>query len=206
MPFATSLFGTHVGGRPSVAWPFADVLFPQGQPEIGHERLAALVEQNVAGLDVSMHQPLLVSVMKCLGHRRHQFDRFVDGKPGLLEPGAEISAVDVLRDDVARTILGAADIEDGNDVRVIEVGDGAGFGQVGFGIFGTIHQLAMRHLDRDETLQLLVVGEIDEAEAAPSQQFLDPVSTDALRLLDDNFVNGRLLVRTCAIEFVHWAP
>ena len=32
--------------------------------------------------------------------------------------------------------LGAADIDDGHDVRVIEVGDGAGFGQVGFGVFG----------------------------------------------------------------------
>ena len=37
--------------------------------------------------------------------------------------------------------LGAADIVDGNDVRVIEIGDGAGFGQVGFGIFGARHQL-----------------------------------------------------------------
>ena len=37
--------------------------------------------------------------------------------------------------------LGAADIVDRNDVRMIEVGDGAGFGQVGFGIFGSIDQL-----------------------------------------------------------------
>ena len=32
--------------------------------------------------------------------------------------------------------LGAADIVDRHDVRVIEAGDGAGFGQVGFGVFG----------------------------------------------------------------------
>ena len=31
---------------------------------------------------------------------------------------------------------GAADIVDGNNVGVIEIGDGAGFGQVGFGVFG----------------------------------------------------------------------
>ena len=48
----------------------------------------------------------------------------------------EVGAVDVLRDDEAGELLGAADIIDGHDVRVIEVGDGAGFGQVGFGIFG----------------------------------------------------------------------
>ena len=48
MPFATGLFGTHVSGRSGVAWPLAHVLLPQGQPEIRHERLAALVEQDVA--------------------------------------------------------------------------------------------------------------------------------------------------------------
>ena len=113
MPFATGLFGTHVGGRPGVAWPLAHVLLPQGQPEIGHERLAAPVEQDVARLDVPMHQPLLVGVVQRLGHRRHQFDRFVDRQPGLLEPRGEVGAVDVLRDDEAGEVLGAADIMTG---------------------------------------------------------------------------------------------
>ena len=177
MPFATGLLGTHVGGRPGVAWPLADVLLPQGQPEIGHERLAAPVEQDVARLDVPMHQPLLVGVVQRLGHRRHQFDRFVDRKPGLLEPRGEVGAVDVLRDDEAGAVLGAADIVDGHDVRVVEVGDGAGFGQVGFGVFGPSHQLAVRHLDGDEPLQLVVVGQVDEAESrlgpAPSRSGSD---------------------------------
>ena len=102
-------------------------------------------------------------------------------KPGLLEPRGEVGAVDVLRDDVAGELLGAADIEDRHDVRVIEVGDGAGFGQVGFGGFGAIHELAMRHLDRHEPLQLVVVGEVDEAEAALAQHSLDAVAADVYR-------------------------
>ena len=40
----------------------------------------------------------------------------------------------------------------------------------------------MRHLDGDEPLQLLVVGQVDEAEAALAQDFLDPVATDSLGL------------------------
>ena len=40
----------------------------------------------------------------------------------------------------------------------------------------------MRHLDCHESLQLLVVGEVDEAEAAFAQHFLDPIATDVLRL------------------------
>jgi len=85
MPFATGLLGTHVGGRPGVAWPLAHVLFPQRQPEVPDERLAALVEQDVAGLDVPMHQPLLVGVVQRLGHCRHQFDGFGEWQPGVLQ-------------------------------------------------------------------------------------------------------------------------
>ena len=125
-----------------------------------------------------MHQPLLVGVVQRLGHRRHQFDRFVERQPGLLEPRGEVGAVDVLRDDEAGALLGAADIVDGNDVRMVEVGDGAGFGQIGFGVFGPGDQLAVRHLDGDEPLQLVVVGQVDEAEAALAQDPLDPVATD----------------------------
>ena len=101
-------------------------------------------------------------------------------EPGLLEPRGEVGAVDELRDDEAGAVLGAADIVDGNDVRVVEVGDGAGFGQIGFGVFGPSHQLAVRHLDGDEPLQLVVVGQVDEAEAAFAQDLLDPVATDPL--------------------------
>ena len=103
---------------------------------------------------------------------------FVQRQPGLLEPRGEVGAVDVLRDDEAGELLGAADIEDGNDVRVVEVGDGAGFGQVGFGVFGAGDQLAMRHLDGDRPLQLVVVGQVDQAEAALAQEPFDPIATD----------------------------
>ena len=133
---ATGLLGTHVGGRSGVAWPLADVLLPQGQPEIRHERLAAAVEQDVAGLDVPMDQSLAVGVVQRLGHRRHQFRRFRHGGPVRLDALGQGAAVDVLRDDEAGAVLGAAHVVDGNDVRVIEAGDGAGFGQVGFGVSG----------------------------------------------------------------------
>src|ERR1019366_4501930 len=102
MPFATSLLGTHVGGRPSVAWSLADILLPQGQSEIRHERFAVLVEEDVAGLDVSMHNLLLVGVVQRFCHGSHQFYGLVQRQAGLLEPGVKISAVDVLRDDETR--------------------------------------------------------------------------------------------------------
>ena len=63
---------------------------------------------------------------------------------------------------------------------MVKVGDGAGFGQIGFGVFGPGDQLAMRHLDGDKTLQLVVGSQIDNAKAALPEDFLHPVATDLL--------------------------
>ena len=206
--FAPCLFRTHVGGRPGVTWSLAHILFAQRQAEIPDKRLATLVEQDIAGLDVPMHEPLLVGVMQRLRHRRHQFDGFVQRQPGLLEPGGEVGAIDVLRDDVAGAVFGATDIEDRNDVRMIEVGDGTGFGQVGIGGFGVIHQLAVRQLNGDEPLQLIVVGQIDEAEAALTEDLLYAVATNVLWLRSGNGGGGGLvatarMIITGSLRVVH---
>ena len=108
----------------------------QRQAEIDHERLAAGVDQDVAGLDVPVNESLAVSVVQRLGNRGHQFRGFAKRGPVVLDLLRQRAAFDELRDDEAGTVLGAADVVDGNDVRVVEAGDGAGFGQVGFGILG----------------------------------------------------------------------
>ena len=87
MPFATGLLGTHVGGRPGVASaPCRRPASRKASPKSATNGLPLVVEQDVARLDVPMHQSLLVGVVQRLGHRRHQFDRFVEREPGLLEP------------------------------------------------------------------------------------------------------------------------
>jgi hypothetical protein len=76
---------------------------------------------------------------------------------------------------------------------VVEIRNGASFGQVGFGIFGLRHSLWLGNLDGDETLQLVVVGEIDHAETTLPQQALDPIAADVLRCRSDSLVLGRRL-------------
>ena len=90
---------------------------------------------------------------------------------------------------------------------MIEVGDRAGFRQVGFGIFGSIHQIAMRHLDGHRAAQLVVLGQIDQAEPALAQHSFDPVATNAFRepcqgyvgrsgrTVSKRRVHGRIMVR-----------
>src|SRR5438132_14346061 len=101
MPLATGLFGTHVGGRPGVSWPLADILLPQGQSKIRYERLAALIEQDVAGLDVPMDDTLLVGIVQSLAYGSHQLGIFFQGKARRFDLRLQGAAVDVLRDDVA---------------------------------------------------------------------------------------------------------
>ena len=81
-------------------------------------------------------RPLLVGVVQRFGHGRHQFHGFVGTAAGTASAFGKVGAVDVLRDDEAGELLGAADIVDGNDVRMVQVGDGAGLDQIGFGVFG----------------------------------------------------------------------
>jgi hypothetical protein len=150
--FATSLLWRHISGSPTEACPVVPILFPQGQPKVGHIRFAALVQQDVAGLDVPMDQPLLVGVVQCLGYCRHQFDSLVDRKAGLLDLRGEVRAVDVFRDDETGELVGTADIVYRHDVGMIEVGDGSGFGEIGLGVFGSGKQPAVRYLDGDEPL------------------------------------------------------
>src|SRR5262249_20627716 len=110
--------------------------------------------------------------------------------------------------DEAGAVRRAAHVKDGDDVWVVETGDGAGFGQVRFGVGGLGDELGVRNLDGDGPLQLVVVGQIDEAEAALAQDLLDAVSTNVLRHIGDGVngggsVCGSRLVRTCFVGGVH---
>jgi hypothetical protein len=58
-----------------------------------------------------------------------------------------------------------ADIENRDDVRMVEAGDDASLGQVGFGI-ACASQMSVRHLDRHRAAQLLVIGRVDKIKTA----------------------------------------
>ena len=95
MTFAACLFGTHVRRGPCETLRIAAVLLTQRQTEIGHERFSALIKQDVPRLDISMYNPLLVKIVQCLGHRRHQFHRFIECQSRLLHPFGKIGPFDV---------------------------------------------------------------------------------------------------------------
>src|SRR5262249_9543541 len=75
----------------------------------------------------------------------------------------------------------AANIMHRDDIGMIQSGDGASLGEVRLSILFAPDQLRMRHFDGHEPAQLLVVREIDDAEAALAKDALDDVAVDPLR-------------------------
>ena len=178
VPFAAGLLGTHVGGRAGVARPVAHVLLAQGQAEIGDERPAGGVEQDVARLDVAVDEALRwwaccsASATVATSAAGCRAGRPCADRPARVRPSMNF---DTMKQGKS---VGAAHVEDGDDVRVVEAGDGAGLGEVGVGVRGLAIRCGVRHLDRHQALELLVAGQVDAAEAALAQEPLDAVAAD----------------------------
>ena len=80
---------------------------------------------------------------------------------------------------------------DGDNVRVVQVGDRAGLDQIRLGVFRPGNEPAVGHLDRHEALQLVVTGQVDEAEIPLSENSLNPVTADVLRQVRRQFNGAR---------------
>ncbi len=61
---------------------------------------------------------------------------------------------------------------------MIEVGDSACFRQIGIGIFDGGDSITVRHFDGDKALQLVVISQINKAEATLAQHSFNSVATN----------------------------
>ena len=130
VPLAAGLLGAHVGGRAGEPGALAVVLVLERQPEVGHPGLVRGVDQDIGGLDVAVDQAPRMSVVQRLGDDRRQLGRLAERRPALPQPLGQVAALDELRDHVAEAVVGPAHVVDRHDVRVVELGQGAGLGQV----------------------------------------------------------------------------
>ena len=178
MALTAHLFGTHVTRRAGKGRPPADILLAQRQAEVGDVRFRRRIQKNVSRLDVAVDQALAMGIVQRLRDGRDQVSCLRNGKRRLLHPFRQRLSLDKLRDDVARKFLGAADIVNRDNIRVIEAGDGARFGEIRFGILGIQDEFAMGNLDRDQALQSVVAGQIDDAEAALAQHVLNQIAAN----------------------------
>ncbi len=179
------LLGTHVARRPKAdtrgRQPVrAASAGGQGDPEIGHQRLT-LVEEDVLGLDVAVDHAVTVGVVERGGHLDADPDGSLDGQLLLPhEPVTQRLALEI-GGDVEDRAVHRPRVEEGHDVRMLQVGGGGDLVQEPVGADGS-GELGPHDLDGDVAIVPEIVGQIDRGHAARAELPLDPVATCQGRL------------------------
>ena len=184
VPLAVGLLGAHVRRSAGESVALAEVGVLEREAEVGENRRSGRVDEDVGRLYVAMDEAGPMRVMERLGDGRHQSGRFDEAGPRLLKKPDEVGPLDELRDDEAEAVLGPADVEDGDDVRMTERGERARFREKRLGILGPGDATGERHLDRDRPVEIVVVREVDPAEASFAEDLHDAISADAIGLID----------------------
>ena len=127
---APGLLRRHVAGRAhdlTRAGQTAVALELLRQPEVGDPRVAVLVEQDVARLEVAVNHAALVGIVDRFGNRGHQRGRLAGRKRSVGQPLGQALALDEAHREVVLALV-LADLEDRDDPGVIEIGRGLGLG------------------------------------------------------------------------------
>ena len=170
----------------------------QRDAEVGDQG-AALVEQHVLRLDVPVDDAVAVGVVERGGDLGGEADRIRDRKLLLAgQPVAQALAFDE-RHDVVRRAVRLAAVDQPQDMRVLQVGDGPDLAQESLGADHG-RQLRPQHLDRDLAIVLEVLGEVHRRHAALAQLPLDAVAVGerggkAVGLVD-HYVRSESAVRS----------
>ena len=182
---AFGLLGTHVGGRPD-AQAGAGQLVAGGEPAIPAARAMPksatsawpCESRTFSGLTSRWISALPVGVVERFAGLPHQAQRLRHRERALAnEPLAQGLAIDV-RHDVERAgrhLVGAAGIEEGEDVGVLESRQDLDLAEEALGDFAG-DDLRAQDLDGDRTVVLAVAREIHQRHPAAAQLALDRVA------------------------------
>jgi hypothetical protein len=162
----------------------------QRDPEVGHHRLPAL-QQDVLGLDVPVHDPLLVRELQRRSHRLGDLHRFVDAE--LLvppQPLAQGLALDE-RHHVIEERVGLSRIVQRQDVRVLQTGRHLDLVEKPLGAEDR-HQLGAQDLHGDLAVVLEIVGQVDSRHPPFAHMSLQAVAVGESRRQAVGDVAGHL--------------
>ncbi|HVC92132.1 MAG TPA: hypothetical protein VND64_00500 [Pirellulales bacterium] len=134
-------------------------------------------QQNVAGLDVAVDDPMLVRVVERVGQLRHQLGRFAEGGPATADQVGQRQPGDVVAHDVRRSML-VGDLIHLHDARMAQAGRAAGLAQKPLFIFGCGEIIGAGNLQGHEAIELGIVGFVHLAERAPPEQLQDQEAAD----------------------------
>jgi hypothetical protein len=177
--FAANLLGGHVADRAEdlsgiglrgdeggavgafAEWPGAAQL---GEAEIQNFQLAGAGDENIFRLQVAVDDALVVGGSQAVCQVDSEFDGFAGRHSGRGNAFAQGFAFEEFRDDVVNPV-GGADVVDGNDVGMIEGGDGAGFLFEAAQAIGIVGEGGGQNFQGDVAQEAGVAGAVDRFSA-----------------------------------------
>lgn len=180
---AAGLFGGHVregshelaGDGDEGVGGFGDLL---GEAKVEDADVAGVVDEDVGGLEIAVHDALLVGVVDGFADDGEEGEGLLEGEFVLLNEGGDGQSSDIVHGVVEVSIGGDAAVEDGDDVGMAEGGDELDFAfeavPCGTGGVGGIEE----DLDGDLAAWGVLDGLVDDALAALANAFEDGVALD----------------------------
>ena len=139
-----------------------------GQPDIGDFDPAALVDQDILGLDVPVHDVFVVRELQRLADLRNDAQSLLRRELSAADHFPQVRAVNVLHDEVVQLSL-LAEIIDADDVLVVQLRQGPRLARKPLGKGRIAPHLRRQNLDRDKTPKLPLAGLVDRSHAPFSQ-------------------------------------
>ncbi len=167
-----SLFGRHVLRRPhhhSGAGQRIHILARSQDAEIEDRRQPVRPDENVSRLDVAMNEPSCVDEIQAGTELAHQRQQLVPGqRPALAKVGGQSAAFELFHHDEGSPLHRTHRIHR-DDVRVFQARGQSRFALEPGDQLRIPRQLAGQNLDRDLSIQLQIVSEVDGAHSTLSQ-------------------------------------
>jgi hypothetical protein len=193
--FAAGLLRRHVARRAQdgpAARPPGIAGRALGQAEVGDVRLAARVEQDVGRFEVAVEDAALVRVMHRPRHRRNKLRGVaqVRSRLGRSAQHREAAALDELHGEVVLALV-LADLVDGHDVGVIQLGGGLRLGAEALHVLRGRQVAGQDHFQGDGAAEAGLAGPEDDAHAAAGQFLEDLISRNPGQLIPGFILSGR---------------
>ena len=177
---AARLLGREVGGgaehRPDLG--DARLVDRAGDPEVGELDDVGVGDEQVAGLDVAVHDAVAMRVVEAAAGLGDDLDRLLDVEVAAVaqQLGARVAGDVLHHDEVLVVALVEAEVEHLNDVRVHEPGSGERLAAEARDERRVVGEVLGQQLQRDVALEALVEGEVHGRHAADAEPALDPVA------------------------------